>query len=615
LPKLRKLALPLTLAAFVGCASPDRVPLPEIPTIPVLPDYPAARRTVWLDQGWTPEQRAWYHHASQGTATFGIPYEWFVALERPQLSLLGPAGLLSEPGYLRRFGFIPDARDAAYNPDGLPVGFARGGPKIDPTTGEAWPNPATGQVLHDIGLTCAACHTGQIEHQGTMLLVDGGPAMTDLGKFRGVLALAVGLTDRSPRRFDRFADRVLGPGHTPAAKAALKRQLEGIIARGERLRGLERQVEQASVGEGFGRLDALNRIANEVFALQLHEDRNFAALTAPVAYPHLWDTAWFDWVQYNGSIEQPMVRNAGEALGVRALVNLTNRERTLFASTLPIANLAAMEELLAGRPPHAARRFGGLAAPVWPADLLPPIDPALARQGEGLYRELCQGCHLPPTRTAAFWSEEHWTPANQAGQRYLKLKLIPIELVGTDPAQAEDMARRTVLAPAWLGLAGSTGDGTAAYAFGPALGELVEKVVTTWYDGQTPPVPPEERERMNGYRPNGIRAPLAYKARPLDGIWATPPYLHNGSVPTLHDLLSPVEERPKRVELGSRAFDPVKVGYRTTPITGGFTLDTGRRGNANTGHAFDYGPKGKGVIGRRLSPEERLALVEYLKTL
>ena len=49
---------------------------------------------------------------------------------------------------------------------------------------------------------------------------------------------------------------------------------------------------------------------------------------------------------------------------------------------------------------------------------------------------------------------------------------------------------------------------------------------------------------MNGFRPNGVRAPLAYKARPLNGIWATPPYLHNASVPNIYALLSPVSERP-----------------------------------------------------------------------
>ncbi len=67
---------------------------------------------------------------------------------------------------------------------------------------------------------------------------------------------------------------------------------------------------------------------------------------------------------------------------------------------------------------------------------------------------------------------------------------------------------------------------------------------------------------MNGQRPNGIRQ-LAYKVRPLDGIWATLPYLHNGSVPTVCDLLSPVAERPKTFYTGGRESDPVKLGLKT----------------------------------------------------
>jgi hypothetical protein len=139
---------------------------------------------------------------------------------------------------------------------------------------------------------------------------------------------------------------------------------------------------------------------------------------------------------------------------------------------------------------------------------------------------------------------------------------------------------------------------------------------------------------MNGYRRNGIRDTIrgpngptpGYKARPLDGVWATPPYLHNGSVPTLYDLLSPFAERPKSFWLGNRQFDPVKVGYVTTPLANGFRLDTvdprtGRvvRGNGNGGHLFETPSAGQaarpGTIGPGLSRAERLALVEYLKTL
>jgi len=116
-----------------------------------------------------------------------------------------------------------------------------------------------------------------------------------------------------------------------------------------------------------------------------------------------------------------------------------------------------------------------------------------------------------------------------------------------------------------------------------------------------------------------------YKPRPLEGVWATPPFLHNGSVPTLYDLLSPVEDRPTEgVYVGRREFDPVKVGYVTEPAKGpskGFWMNTKKPGNLNTGHQFlgDDPPNGSntprppGVIGRGLTPEERYEIIEYLK--
>jgi hypothetical protein len=185
--------------------------------------------------------------------------------------------------------------------------------------------------------------------------------------------------------------------------------------------------------------------------------------------------------------------------------------------------------------------------------------------------------------------------------------LIDVKHVGTDPAQAEDMQNRKVSVPAGLGI--STSD------FGGALGLLVEKMVEHWYDGQWPPVADASRQQMNGNRENGIRAPLAYKVRPLNGVWATPPYLHNGSVPNVYALLSPVAERPTKFFLGNREYDPVNLGYRTDKLPGGFQFDTTVRGNSKAGHEFANDPGKSGVIGRLLTPDERLAVIEYLKTL
>ena len=98
---------------------------------------------------------------------------------------------------------------------------------------------------------------------------------------------------------------------------------------------------------------------------------------------------------------------------------------------------------------------------------------------------------------------------------------------------------------------------------------------------------------------------LSYKGRPLNGIWATAPYLHNGSVRTLDDLLKPAKER-KPFHVGSREFDPVNVGYEDK---GDFSLDPNIPGSSNAGHdEKTYG-------GKIFDETERKQLIEYLKKL
>ena len=131
----------------------------------------------------------------------------------------------------------------------------------------------------------------------------------------------------------------------------------------------------------------------------------------------------------------------------------------------------------------------------------------------------------------------------------------------------------------------------------------------------TPPLPAVERARLDGNRPNRVQTPLAYRARPLSGIRAAPPYLHKGAVPALYDLLSPVAARPISLSFSGREYDPVKAGYRDSQLPGSFILDTGKPGNGNKGYEFRDGPAGDGVIRRRLTEEKKHALMEYLKTL
>jgi hypothetical protein len=103
-----------------------------------------------------------------------------------------------------------------------------------------------------------------------------------------------------------------------------------------------------------------------------------------------------------------------------------------------------------------------------------------------------------------------------------------------------------------------------------------------------------------------------YANQPLDGIWARSPYLHNGSVPTLRDLLEPVSNRPAKWYRGSDIFDTKKVGYRYDGYGSApedfFVYDTSVPGNSNRGHEGEQ-------YGTKLPPADKDAIVEYMKTL
>ena len=95
---------------------------------------------------------------------------------------------------------------------------------------------------------------------------------------------------------------------------------------------------------------------------------------------------------------------------------------------------------------------------------------------------------------------------------------------------------------------------------------------------------------------------------PLDGAWIRAPYLHNGSVPSLKDLLEVPTNRPARFWRGYDVYDPVNVGFLSDGPEArrtGTLHDTSQPGNTNVGH--DY--------GTALPAESKRALLEYLKTL
>jgi hypothetical protein len=108
-----------------------------------------------------------------------------------------------------------------------------------------------------------------------------------------------------------------------------------------------------------------------------------------------------------------------------------------------------------------------------------------------------------------------------------------------------------------------------------------------------------------GYQPPkelGVRRTGKYFAATLNGVWARSPYLHNGSVRTMKELLTEPAQRAKTFHRGSRLFDEKEMGYTDA---GAYLFDTSASGNSNAGH--DYGTK--------LSASEKRDLIEYLKTL
>jgi mono/diheme cytochrome c family protein len=106
----------------------------------------------------------------------------------------------------------------------------------------------------------------------------------------------------------------------------------------------------------------------------------------------------------------------------------------------------------------------------------------------------------------------------------------------------------------------------------------------------------------------GLQKTNGYAAVPLDGVWLRAPYLHNGSVPSVRDLLKTVEQRPKEFYRGYDLYDPMNVGFDSQSAEArriGYRFDTSQRGNGNHGH----------VYGTALPEADKNALVEYLKTL
>lgn len=525
----------------------------------------SARELVYLDQGWGPAETLWYYHADQGSTL--MPYDVLVKLEQA-----GSERPFISAEHMTRFRVL-NQHPTPNNPDGLPVGFTRHGDQV--------------------GLTCAACHTSQINYRGTAIRIDGAPAMFDMIGMFSELSAAMTATLADEAKLGRFAAALPGGGEDEAGRAAAR----AVLTRTLEFFTDYQASNRATTREGFGRLDAIGRIINQTIRFT-SSAKNGLELNAPASYPLLWDAPRHDYVQWVGfagnSGPGSLGRNAGEVIGVFGQIEVKRYEteqaaKKGYKSTIEGHALVAMEESL--------RK---LQSPVWPEELLPAIDRPLAARGEKLYGEHCVRCHASIDRDDP--------------RRKVVAMVTAIDVVGTDPMEARNLVGARAPSGVLEGAISPKGERYGATMSGlELLGDLVSRSLAAQPVAAAQAVVNaklhgiEKTDRQGEHRedPNDPAAALlTYKARPLNGAWASGPYLHNGSVPTLYDLLRPAKQRPTRFAVGRWEYDPKKVG-RVTEGTAPEVFDTSLTGNSNAGHEY----------GTALAEEDRWALVEYLKTL
>jgi hypothetical protein len=535
---------------------------------------PTADSVILLDQAWSKEDREWYYNFSQGSAM--VAYDLFLNMEVADSQDLFRNSLGGAS-----YGFVPNAVNAS-NPDGLPIGVTKTNVA---TTIKGWP---AGDY---VGINCAACHEGQLRYKGKLIRIEGGVSNTI--NYQGMViglnkVLLAHLTDAA--KFDRLAAR-LGAS-TPDAKDKLRKRIES-----ERVRVNEYARTSATPHPwGPGRVDAFTMIVDRVTATMPGIPENWSMGIAPVKPPFLWNAPQGLWTQWAASQQNPIPRNYGETLGVFLPVDLSSKSPAegLFQSNGAILELQRVESQL-----------GRLAPPSWPEDVLGKIDRDKAKVGKALFMENCATCHNA-------WPYR-WTEPNKYGKRFVLVGLVPQTYVGTDRSQFESLKPLAFtgelskfLPPVFRGK-----------PFLPPL-EFLALLGTEARETAIRKLKLTEAQELDlhGYRelPTPRPPEHVYKAAPRDGVWATPPFMHNGSVPNLYEMLIPAAERTKKFNLGGD-FDPVKVGLDTSATSGTFLMDTTLLGNSNAGHSFQDGPRGNGIIGPLFSDDQRWALLEYLKSI
>lgn len=636
----RKLVVFSAIAFLISACSKNTI---ESDVSQEIKEPKSSQQIVYFDQGWSRDEAYSFYNTSQGSHL--IPYAWFLALEQHNNETL-----FNDPQNIQKFGYIPQTSTNEGKEYVLPIGFVKDDIS-DPVLSASLVESRLANNVDDnnngnnvwLGLTCSACHTSEIQYNNKTFRIDGGAALADMQTMLKDMYAALIATSNDDEKLTRFAKNVLNEGgYNETEKAFIKSQLDHYTIWLSDY--INVNYKGTTAPYGYGRLDAFGAILNRVTSTLLENPNNGAPANAPVSFPYLWNTAQLDWVQWNGSVNNHIGRNIGEATGVFARTILTtDNEEDRFYSSANLRNLDQLEHLM-----------GKLDSPKWTQEgaSLPPINDEKAEKGKVLFAKNCVACHGVKDENGQY----PMTAPNDFGKQSIVITMTPLKDVRTDPLMAMNFVspqfdvepgqmRKYVIEDA---VAMATKIGIAKGLSGQALIQMQEATVQKYRN--MPKVPralvlsaassriikrkfaendlldkPDIMLAISGYR-NEEKNPadlVAYKGRPLNGIWATAPYMHNGSMSTLYQTLLPDAERETSFYVGGNTFDPVNVGFIATGQGNSFLFETTDEsgnpimGNTNTGHSGNMYTKTLDDDGQwhDFTDEQRYQLIEYMKTL
>lgn len=568
-----------------------------------------------------------------------------------------------DPRNLKRFGFLEGQSDEIaqksgvrlqepLNPENLPVGISL---SVSPDT----------QLL-SLGVNCASCHVGELKYQSKTngnnwksLRIDGGANMVDIFGFYGGIfdglakGFGMGQEETVPAKTSKvaktwsesftnaynktkeFGSSAVGTAASIASSANfLKRASYHAASLSYTYRNWESKSDpQNWKSLLLERMDISRRAfsfmvrpkrsgdpSDEVFVKTLNVDelrrrlllsrlRYTKALYAakskagpifgladsvgvahillggkakvppppsPISIPHLFNIETVDWFHFTGNTNSIIDRNLVQAVGLGATTDVVDvNGKQTYTTTARLENLDRMESI-----------YYKLAPPAFPADGDRDISEATQAAGKKVYLAECARCHQPEKTAEGIYRSNAFTVAE----------------IGTDPTPFKVVDSK---------YPDENGD------YLPILiGNVAEKVKKRYIELNKTPQAKIDEWQNRKIRPESVWRYLGAAdsdkkiliARPLDGVWATAPFLHNGAVPNLADLLKPAAERTKVFYLGHRFYDMKKVGYtvevtKNESINAIGRIDTSIPGFFNIGHEHGIG----------LAPEEKTALLEFLK--